>query len=227
MSGDNSTQAQFTVIEEPRQIQEVLRLGLEVIAQKESGSEKRSAVITGWSLGRYLILEGLSSMVFSGALFQGNSLLVRFQYLGGVFGFAAQVRAVIKDPPLVVLAWPAKVERVHLTSEKRVALELEVILQGNGSDGEAASSEVVLRDLSRGGGQLMLAANRVNQETFTPQTAVSISFVPPGKGQPVAMSAEVANTRATTGGLVLGVHFNEGQDAKLDQLWSLAFPPLA
>lgn len=205
----------------------VLVIGQEVVVQKGSTTEKKVAFVQGWNPGRYIILDGLKSLLMSGALFQQNSMLVRYQFLGRVYGFRSIVLAVVSDPPLVVLQWPDRVEKVDLTSEDRFPVDLEVQIASRGGSGPASSPRAGrLRDLSQGGCQVTIKPDRYAIENFVVDCQMKLGFKLPLRQEEFSFDVLVRNVRISPSAITLGLSFVEGQQETVNKLIQLVAPPL-
>lgn len=217
--------ASGNVLTEPDQIGDVFTLGQEVVVQRSSTPDKKVAFLQGWKPGRYLVIDGLSSMVMSGALFQQNSMLVRFQSLGRVYGFSSVVLAVITDPALVILQWPDRLERVELTTENRLPVDLEVqVTLVEESDRESSPRPGRLRDLSQGGCQVVLAPDSYTKEKLAADSRLKLELLV--KKEKFSFEVLVRNLRVSPSGMALGTRFAEGQEAAVNKLMQLVAPPL-
>lgn len=200
------------LVDDPQEIARSLRLGQELIVQKEMAAEKHWASLAGWRENQYLLVDGPDFPVSTGSIFQNNVLLVRFLHLGRMFGFAAKVRAVVREPPLMVLSWPPSLEVVTLSQERRYAVDLAAHLTLN-PDAAAQSAEGRLRDLSAHGCQVVVQPGDLpSPQAVAKGTRARVSLALPGQAEPVLLSAEVRNLLKREDKLVVGLLFDSGQE---------------
>jgi len=187
-----------------------LRPGQAVMVQ-ESGSPKRYwGRIIGTDPYEYFFVKlplvpGITRLVKPGA-----ALTLRLETEGELFGFSCEVFAATHKPyPLVVLAYPASVERIQLRRSKRVRCLIPVLIKN-----DFFTSQALIVDLSRGGCRLVLDMFQKQQVIpLISGDAISLllSLAPSGS---LECKATVVSVTDTGQGRFLGARFDPcGEDA--------------
>ncbi len=220
-------QRQASTVSEPSQIEALLRVGMQVIVQKEVGQERIWARLVGWLPEGAVILDGPSQWVGLGQLFAQNRLLVRFISLGSFYGFATRVMTVLKAPLLVVLEWPRQMDKVPLSSENRYVVNVPIQLATRGHDGGfSPPGEAQLADLSRGGCQVRGRRGGLAAADLSPGRLVRLTVNVPTFPQALDVLGQIRNTQVTGPEVVMGLRFEAGQTKTLERLQLVLAPML-
>lgn len=124
-----------------------IELGCQVSIQVEGMKERLTSYLVGMLLNSYLIIK-TPSIVGIGDLFPtGGSVVVRYIYLGEVFGFRSTVLGSTTLPfKIIFLSYPEAIEKINLRKKPRIScyipaslsyrdLELKGIIENINSDG--------------------------------------------------------------------------------------------
>jgi len=201
-------------IEATADILATFEVGLEVALQKDISTGQNWAAMAGWLAGKAVILDGPRALVKQGILFGGNAVRARYLHLGRLYGFAANVLQVWREPMLVVLDWPERVEMMPLGSERRVSTRMSTNLTLMHAGGRTSSFAAQIDDLSRSGCRVRVERDRQTDRRFEPGSQIEITLELPGWDKPVAMKAEVRNVLTREGFLSLGSKFSEKEQAR-------------
>lgn len=183
----------------------MFRPGLEVIVEREMGSQKircRTKVI-GVKPDRYLILDmplydGTAAFTVS-----GGPCIIRFVDQGRVIGFNSEVVQIHYDPsPLLFVAYPRELEEVTLRETPRLNTAIPTTIQAESLGPEPVRGTMV--DLSEGGARIMTQAKPARDDTLT------LTFGLPSGRSCENVSAKVVSAAVDDGDQVhLGVKFLE------------------
>jgi hypothetical protein len=210
------TPAAGSVLTDQEEIAATLVVGCEVAVQKELSPERQWANLAGWLPGRGLILDGPRSLVTRGALFRGNPVTLRYLNLGVLYGFAGRVEQVVREPLMVVVGWPERLEVMALGAEPRAAAKLPAGLSLLHPGGRRTDFAATLEDLSRSGCRLRVERTRASEGRLEPGARVEVRLALPGSDEPAALAAEVRNSLTRESFIGLGLKFDtEGQDDRL------------
>ncbi|MBU0514289.1 MAG: flagellar brake protein [Proteobacteria bacterium] len=183
----------------------MFRSGLEVVVEREMGSQKirsRTKVI-GVKSERYLILEmplhdGTAAFTVS-----GGPCIIRFVDQGRVVGFSTEVIQIHYDPsPMLFVAYPEELEEVTLREAPRLHTAIPTAIQAESLGPEPVQGMMV--DLSEGGARILTRAKPAKEENL------SLAFGLPSGRSYDDVAARVVSTAA--GGedeVQLGVKFLE------------------
>ena len=202
------------ILTEAKAITATMQVGNEVLVQKELSAERHWANFIGWIPGEFLFLDGPRQLVKMGFLFKGNVILVRYLYLGTMYGFTSKVYDLIGYPLMVLVEWPAKVEVMRPSSEPRAAANLEAHLFVLRPDGQHLKFPATLRDLSCSGCKLLVPRDKKSENRFSSGVQTAIQVQIPGQEKPLTLRAEVRNVLKQKDDIVLGLRFSEDQPDK-------------
>jgi hypothetical protein len=92
--------------------------GTSVSLQCEPLGSKMKSRLIGMEQDHYIILS-LSDPARFAKLRKGMPLIARYLYAGEAFGFKGTILSTVDDPPLVLITYPRKIEKLILRSEQR------------------------------------------------------------------------------------------------------------
>lgn len=206
-----------------------MRVGQSAILQKEISQEKSLCTFVGWDPERMLILSMPSKVGQLGFLYSSNAVVVRFLFLGKVYGFVSKVVDVLKEHDLVVLDWPRRLEEVELTREMRfeVQMTISASLKKKSNNEFRPEESIKLMDISSGGCRLSVARSPDNLESYYSGREIEMMIPVSGKTDPAPVRAHIRNTTVTGECLELGTQFKPGQDQVLELVRETLIPKAA
>lgn len=124
-----------------------IELGCQVSIQIEGMRGRLTSYLVGMLINSYLIIETPSIALIGSLLPVGKSVVVRYLYLGEVFGFHSTVLGYITSPfKVIFLSYPEAIEKISLRKKPRIScyipaslsyrdLELQGIIENINSGG--------------------------------------------------------------------------------------------
>jgi hypothetical protein len=133
-----------------------------------------------------------------------------------LYGYAGRVEQVVREPLLVVVSWPERLEVMALGAEPRAAANLPAGLTLLHPGGRRTDFEATLEDLSPSGCRISLQRGRASEGRLERGAQVEVRITLPGATEPTVLAAEVRNSLSGERFLSLGIRFGaEGQDSQL------------
>jgi len=130
-------------------------LGCPLFIEFKGVKERQKSNLVGMVPGAYLIVTKPQMVGVRNLLEQEPGILVRYLYMGEVFGFRAEVVGVVTVPyALMFLSYPVMVERINLRRAARVACHLPATLSVKDMDAEG-----MIVDISGGGCRFTIKAD--------------------------------------------------------------------
>ncbi len=202
---------QRQVLSDSGEMARVLRVGAEVMLQRELSDQRFAATLAGWVPGEAVIIHEDTPLGLSGELFRRNMLLVRFLSHGAIYGFGSRVLTTMRELSLIILEWPPEMEVVPLSQELRVACRQSATLRLDGERSLVAE----MRDLSMAGCQVAVALNNPLLSALAAGSRLELSFRLPADQKIERLAAEVRNSRRGQKTMYLGLQFSPEQHDNL------------
>ncbi len=218
-TGANATAGQNSaVVDSSEKLSTALRVGHQVIAQKQGAESRFRLELAGWSTGKYLIMGCPRNLLVSGHVSSGDILVIRYILRGVVYAFACQAMHVIFEPPLVLVGWPRDLSALPLTQEKRVSVQIPATIECEEEDQPPITLLATVTDLSQGGCQveavLDIGASMPTEAGSKVRLTMNL-----GQGkEPDPIAAEVRNAMNTGGKLVLGIKFDDDSNVDVGRI---------
>ena len=192
----------------------ILKVGLPLQLVIESGHEKVNcgSTLLGWRERAWLICEWPFHFGQAVPCDTGTHCLVRYIVAGKLVAYQSEVCMTQMSPlPLLYLAFPRRIEEIHLRKDARVGSN-EPLLLRQGTPGNATlalpngSAPIggLLQDLSLSGCRIML--KRAPDELVLGAT-VYLEFELIGIGHVSHLAGAIKNIAARDGALSLGIEF--------------------
>ena len=192
----------------------ILVVGLPLQLVIGSGHDKVNcgSTLMGWKAQAWLICEWPYHFGPAVPCETGTLCLVRSRVAGKLVAYQSEVRMTQTSPlPLLYLAFPRKVEEIHLRKESRVAsIEPLLLLQGpHGGTTLALSNGAVpigglIQDLSASGCRIIVQRPRAD---VTLGATVSLEFELIGIGHIAHLCGTIKNIAERDGVLSMGIEF--------------------
>lgn len=199
----------------------ILRVGLPLQLVIESGQDKVNcgSTLLGWKERAWLICEWPFHFGQAVPCETGTRCLVRYMVAGKLVAYPSEVCMTQTSPlPLLYLAFPRRIEEIHLRKDARVASNEPLFLRQaiHGDATLALSNESVpigglLQDLSLSGCRIILQRPRAD---VVLGATVYLEFELIGIGHVAHLAGAIKNIAECDGGLALGVEFRfNGKEA--------------
>lgn len=189
-------------------------LGTRMLLRTGGVSADIKSELIGVARNEFLIVKaplipGMRSL-FTG----GEAVVVRYLAEGTIFGFhSTMLLSQLKPVPLLFLEYPYQVEKIELRKEKRA----QCTLPGKVHCKSGIFSGIIV-DLSGGGAKLDLTLDEVDAALLRPNDLVVLEFVLFQPEKPVLLSCEIKNMTAAKNHYVLGLQFQDMEDATRKEL---------
>lgn len=106
-----------------------IELGCQVSIQVEGMEERLTSYLVGMLLNTYLIIETPSIIGIGDLLPKGSPVVVRYLYLGEVFGFCSTVLGSTTLPfKIIFLSYPEVIEKINLRKKPRISCSIPASL---------------------------------------------------------------------------------------------------
>ena len=190
----------------------VVGLPLQLVIGSDHDTVNCGSTLLGWKVKAWLICEWPFHFGQAVPCETGTLCLVRSMVAGKLVAYQSEVRMTQTSPlPLLYLAFPRKVEEIHLRKESRVAgIEPLLLLQGpHGGTTLALSNGAVpigglIQDLSASGCRIIVQRPRAD---VTLGATVSLEFELIGIGHIAHLSGTIKNISERDGVLSMGIEF--------------------
>ena len=192
----------------------ILKVGLPLQLVIESGHEKVNcgSTLLGWRERAWLICEWPFHFGQAVPCDTGTHCLVRYMVAGKLVAYQSEVCMTQMSPlPLLYLAFPRRIEEIHLRKDARVASN-EPLLLMQGAPGDAtlalpngsAPIGCLLQDLSLSGCRIILQRPRAD---VVLGATVYLEFELIGIGHVAHLAGAIKNIAERDGALSLGIEF--------------------
>lgn len=180
-------------------------IGTIMSIQFESFDRRDRALLVGMEVGQYIILR-LSNRTLFKSLHVDMAPVLRFIFAGHAYGFTGRIIKIVQDPfPLILLAYPGRVEKVGLRSELRHECVLPAEINMGGK-----TCRCVVVDLSYRGCRICLKqGGRDNWGAFRKDEPVEVASELPGTGRTLRLKGRIRNRVQEERGECLGIEFSE------------------
>lgn len=134
--------------------------------------------LIGMDIDSTLIAKPRPAAVLNRLIVEGQEVIVRYLYLGRIFGFRSSIQAHIVRPfRMVFLAYPANLESINLRRQERIYCYLPAYLM---IDAESLAGMIV--DLSEGGCRWVCSAETVaGRKLLNIEESLQMAFPLPGE----------------------------------------------
>ena len=157
------------------EVEASLSVGEIMVVQGKLRSQPYKAPLAGWVPGESIFISPSLAVLASGQIVKDEFLLVRYLFLGNVFGFETTATKVILDPPLVILEWPERVEVAAVTREARFMAKVPIMSVFYNSQGEVVGRcKGSLIELSLGGCRIKTHWQNELMEFYLPGSRISL-----------------------------------------------------
>ena len=190
----------------------VVGLPLQLVIGSEQDTVNCGSTLLGWKARAWLICEWPFHFGQAVPCEMGTPCLVRSMVAGKLVAYQSEVRMTQMSPlPLLYLAFPRRIEEIHLRKEARVASNEPLLLvQGTHGDATLALSNGsaliggLLQDLSLSGCRIILQRPRAD---VVPGATVYLEFELIGVGHITHLTGSIKNIAERQGALSLGIEF--------------------
>jgi hypothetical protein len=197
----------------------VVGLPLQLVIGSDQAKVNCGSTLLGWKAQTWLICEWPFHFGQAVPCETGTRCLVRSMVAGKLVAYQSEVRMTQMSPlPLLYLAFPRRIEEIHLRKEARVASN-EPLLLVRGTHGDATfalsngSAPIggLLQDLSLSGCRIIVQRPRAD---VTLGATVYLEFELIGIGHVAHLAGSIKNIAERDGSLSLGIEFQfNGKEA--------------
>jgi hypothetical protein len=190
----------------------VVGLPLQLVIGSDQAKVNCGSTLLGWKAQAWVICEWPFHFGQPVPCEAGTPCLVRSMVAGKLVAYHAEVRMAQMSPlPLLYLAFPRRVEEIHLRKESRVASnEPLLLMQGTHREATLALSNGsapiggLLQDLSFSGCRIIIQGPRAD---VVLGATVSLEFELIGIGHITHLAGSIKNLAERDGALLLGIEF--------------------
>jgi len=203
-------------INDPKQLAAALRVGHQVMIQKQGTNARFRAVIVGWSDDRYVIAEIPRGQTISGHVAAGDELVLRYILRGVVYAFICRVMHVAFDPSLAVLAWPGGMSALPLTTERRLSVQIPATMEIDSEETGGVTLLATITDVSSGGCQVEAVTVGGPALNMDQGVRAKLRLSLAGNRREKTVETEIRNVMVSAGKVILGMSFvdNAGLDLR-------------
>jgi c-di-GMP-binding flagellar brake protein YcgR len=197
----------------------VVGLPLQLVIGSDHDTVNCGSTLLGWKAQAWLICEWPFHFGQAVPCETGTPCLVRTMVAGKLVAYQSEVRMTQMSPlPLLYLAFPKRIEEIHLRKEVRVASHEPLLLvQGVQGDvrlalpNRSAPIGGLLQDLSLSGCRIVVQRQRTN---VTLGATIYMEFELIGIGHVTHLAGSIKNIAERDGTLSLGIEFRfNGKEA--------------
>jgi hypothetical protein len=190
----------------------VVGLPLQLVIGSDHDKVNCGSTLLGWKAQAWLICEWPFHFGQAVPCETGTHCLVRSMVAGKLVAYQSEVRMSQTSPlPLLYLAFPRRVEEIHLRKEARVASNEPLLLvqgpQGNATlalpNGSAPNGGLI-QDLSASGCRIIVQRSRADV-TLGATTYLEFELI--GVGHVTHLAGTIKNIAERDGALSLGIEF--------------------
>jgi c-di-GMP-binding flagellar brake protein YcgR len=185
-----------------------LKISLTLAGQKAM----YGSTLLGWKDHAWLLCEWPTQLGHDAAIPKGTPCTVSYLHDGKLVGYRSDIRELVSAPvPLLFLAFPEKVEEMHLRKHQRVtSCEPALLIR---TDAQSASASAIfgsdyaggmVKDLSAGGCSIAVVTR---PSWLRPGVTIRLEFELPGLGHVTNLSASVKSSVVREGTEMLGLAF--------------------
>jgi hypothetical protein len=194
-------------------------LPLQLVIGSDHDNVNCGSTLLGWKAQAWLICEWPFHFGQAVPCETGTLCLVRTMVAGKLVAYQSEVRMTQMSPlPLLYLAFPKRIEEIHLRKEVRVASHEPLLLvQGVQGDvrlalpNRSAPIGGLLQDLSLSGCRIVVQRQRIN---VTLGATIYLEFELIGIGHVTHLAGSIKNIAERDGALSLGIEFRfNGKEA--------------
>ena len=193
-------------------------LPLQLVIGSDHDKVNCGSTLLGWKAQAWLICEWPFHFGQAVPCETGTHCLVRAMVAGKLVAYQSEVRMAQMSPlPLLYLAFPKRIEEIHLRKEVRVASnEPLLLMQGQGDvrlalPNRSAPIGGLLQDLSLSGCRIVVQRQRTNVALGA---TVYLEFELIGIGHVTHLAGSIKNIAERDGALSIGIEFRfNGKEA--------------
>jgi hypothetical protein len=194
------------------EVENSLSIGETVLMQGKLRTNPVKALLAGWIPNECVMLSPPLSILAAGQFVKDEFLLVRYLFLGKVFGFETIVRKMILDPSLVIVNWPDQVEVASISKEIRLRAHLEVSVILYNELKQEIPLKGMLIEISKGGCRIKIPWNNDFMEYCIPGSLLELHMGLYRDKKPLNIACVVRNFSKQGGYANMGLQFNESSE---------------
>ncbi|MDR1396436.1 MAG: PilZ domain-containing protein [Desulfarculales bacterium] len=195
-----------------------LAIGETVLMQGKLRDNPVKAVLAGWIASECVLLSPPLSILAAGQFVKDEFLLIRYLFLGKVFGFETIVRKMVLDPPMVIVSWPDQVEVASISREIRLRARLEVLIILYNETKQEVPVKGLLIEISKGGCRIKISWNNDYMEYCIPGSLLELHLGLYHDKNPLKVSCIVRNFSKQGGYANMGLQFDNNSEKFKEEL---------
>jgi hypothetical protein len=197
------------------EVESSLSIGETVLMQGKLRDNPVKAVLAGWIASDCILLSPPLSILAAGQFVKDEFLLIRYLFLGKVFGFETIVRKMVLDPPMVIVSWPDQVEVASISREVRLRARMEVLIVLYNEAKQEVPIKGHLIEISKGGCRIKIPWNSDYMEYCIPGSMLELHLGLHHDRDPLKVSCIVRNFSKQGSHANMGLQFdNNSQEFK-------------
>lgn len=182
-----------------------IALGSELNIQVEGMEEKFKSILIGIEAPAYLMVRMQIPTKFRSQIDEGTTFMVRYVYMGDLYGFKTKSLGSVKKPYKVTfLSYPDKVENLNIRKAQRVSCFIPAILDlGN------KQFRGLVLEISKSGIRFSINTNQEIINSVRIHDPLNISFPLLGFEGIHSFKGIIKSISSDTAGISLGIEFAE------------------
>ena len=188
-------------------VERSLSVGETMLMQGKLRSHPFKVTLAGWISGDSIFVSPPLAVLAAGQIVKEEFLLVRYLFLGKVFGFETTAHKIVLDPPLVILEWPTQVEVAAISKEERILARMNITVILYNELKEQVPVKAMLIEISQGGCRIKMTWNNDFMEYCLPDSQVDLSLPLDRAGGMLHVYGLVRNFAKQGSFAVLGLQF--------------------
>lgn len=196
------------------EVENSLCVGETLLVQGKLRTQPFKVSLAGWVAGEMVLVAPSIAVLAAGQIVKEEFLLVRYLFLGKVYGFETTALKIVLDPPLVILEWPDVVEVAAVSRELRSQAKMPVEVTFY-EDGQAiGTGPAILTELSPGGCRVKTVWQNEYMASYVPDSSLLVQItIGPNQGSMV-MRCTVRNFSRQNNYAVLGLQISDDVEIK-------------
>ncbi len=180
-----------------------IALGNELNMQIEGMEEKFKSVLIGIEAPNYLIVRMQIPSRFRNQIDEGTSFLVRYVYLGNLYGFKSKSMGSIESPyKLTFLSYPDTIESLDIRKAQRVSCFIPAVLKLDKTEYRG-----LIMEISKSGTRFSVNANKDIVYSVKINDPVKVTFPLLGFEGSHDFKGEIKSINRDSAGLSFGIQF--------------------